>query len=365
MSLRVAVDATAIPGRRVGAGVYITELLAAMAHLAIDLDIFVNARDADELSSLVPRAALHPVRLPNRPARIMWAHSVLPLRIRRLGPEVFHGPHYTLPAGLRCPGVVTFHDPTFFTLPRVHERSKVAYFSRAARTGIARATRVIAVSEYARRGAIEHAGADDAAIDVVLNGVDHARYRPNSDGPAFPFEPYVLFVGALEPRKNVPALIEAYGEIASAGLPHHLVLAGPPAWGAAAVDAAVESLEFGKVHRLSYVPEEDKIRLLRRASAFVYPSLAEGFGLPVLEAMACGAPVLTTTGSAPQEIAADAALLVAPGDKEALRKALEQLLTDDGLVEDLRKRGLERARVFSWERCAEETIAVFRKAASS
>jgi glycosyltransferase involved in cell wall biosynthesis len=351
-----------MPGQRVGVGVYVTELLRALDPLNVDVHAFVNARDAEDLSGAARTATIHAVRLPNRPARLLWSQSVLPARVKRLRPDVFHGPHYTVPR-LRCPSVVTFHDPTFFTLPHLHERSKVAYFTRAARTGIARATRVIAVSEYARRGAIEHGRADAAKIDTVYEGVDASRYHPDGEGRPFDFEPYVLFVGAIEPRKDVPTLIAAYEGLVQNGLPHHLVLAGPPAWGAAAVDAAVGRLRGGTVHRLSYVPEDQKIELYRRASLFVYPSIAEGFGLPVLEAMACGAPVVTTSGSAPEEVAGDAALLVSSSDADALREAMHRVLTDEQVAADLSRRGLVRAQSFSWSRTAEQTLGVYRVAA--
>ena len=370
-TVRVAFDATSIPGRRVGAGVYVAELLRAMDALDVDLHAFVNSRDAEEFSSIAPRATLHSVRVPNRPARIVWAHSVLPLRVRRLRPDVFHGPHYTVPAFIGCPSVVTFHDPTFFTLPQLHERTKVVYFRRAARAGIARAARVIAVSSYAGRGAVDYAGADPDKVDVVYEGVDSNRYRPAADdepvrGSAFGAsgEPFILFVGSIEPRKDVPTLLAAYQGLLQSGFRHHLVLAGPPAWGSAEVAAGIERLQSGTVHQLAYVPEEQKIELYRRASVFVYPSIAEGFGLPVLEAMACGVPVVTTTGSAPEEIAQDGALLVPPRSPEALREAIARALTDEQLAADLRRRAVDRARSFTWARTAEATLDVYRKAAS-
>lgn len=361
--MRIAFDATSLPDprRRVGAGVYVTELLAAVDPLDVELHVFVNARDADDLGRRLPRATLHPVRLPNRPARLAWAHGVLPVALRRLRPDVFHGPHYSLPPALPCPGTVTFHDPTFFTIPNVHERSKVAYFTRAARSGIRRASRVIAVSEYSARGAVEHAGADPGRVDVVLEGVDPQRYRP---GPAPGGEPYLLFVGALEPRKDVPTLIRAYGRLAEDGLEHRLVVVGPRAWGARAVDAAITELRAGRVEVPSFVPEDRKIELFRGAAVFVYPSIAEGFGLPVLEAMACGAPVVTTTGSAPAEVAGDAAVLVPPGDTDALCGAIRRVLFEGGLAQELRTRGLARAGELTWARAAEQTVRVWHRAAA-
>jgi glycosyltransferase involved in cell wall biosynthesis len=284
------------------------------------------------------------------------------LHVRRIATDVFHGPHYTLPGRLHVPSVVTFHDPTFFTLPELHERAKVVYFTRAARSGLGRATRVIAVSEYARRGAIDHGHAPPDRVDVVLEGVDTDRYSP-APSAARPFEPFILFVGALEPRKNVPALVAAYAEIVAAGLPHHLVLVGPRAWGAEAVEAAASALPPGRVHQLSYVGEDEKIGLYRRAAVLAYPTIAEGFGLPVLEAMACGTPVVTTSGSAPEEFAAGAAVLVPPGDTGALRDALHRVLTDDALSERLRRAGPERARGLTWKRAAEATVEVYERAA--
>ncbi len=364
MTLRVALDATAIPGQRVGAGVYVAELLKAMHVLDLDLHVFVNDRDAAEFGSMLPRATMHTVALTNRIARLLWAHSVLPMRVRRIRPDVFHGPHYTLPGRLDRPSVVTFHDPTFFTLPELHRRAKVAYFTRAARSGIERATRVIAVSEYARRGAIEHGHADPSRVDVVLEGVDTERYSPtDGDTQTFSFEPYILFVGALEPRKNVPALVTAYADLVKAGLPHHLVLVGPRAWGASEVDAAMAAIPPDRVHQLSYVAEDEKIELYRHAAVLAYPTIAEGFGLPVLEAMACGAPVVTTTGSAPEEFATDAAVLVPPRDVEALRAALERVLTDAELSASLARIGPQRARNLTWRRAAEATVDVYERAA--
>src|SRR5581483_3025256 len=125
----------------------------------VDLGVFINSRDMDDFARLIPRARLFGIGFRSRPMRIAWARFVLPRLVRSLKPDVFHGPHYTLPGRLDCASVVTFHDPTFFTMPELHERAKVAYFTRAARAAISRATRVICVSEYARRGAIEHAGA--------------------------------------------------------------------------------------------------------------------------------------------------------------------------------------------------------------
>ncbi len=362
--LRVAVDATAIPSQRAGAGRYITELLRVVDPDEVELHVFVKDVDTEELRETLPGAEVHAASISGRPARIAWGRSVLPMRVRKLRPDVFFGPHYELPPGLPCPGVVTFHDPTFFTLPELHERKKVAYFRAASRGAVRRATRVIAPSAYAKLGAVEHARATPERVDVIHEGVDLQRHRPISTdlgSPVTDDHPYILFVGTLEPRKDVPTLIAAYDELDS---PAELVLVGQPGWGFGSVESAISNAKKKTmIRRAGYVEEDEKIRLYQHASVFVYPAIAEGFGLPVLEAMACGAPVVTTTGSAPEEVADDAALLVPPQDKSALRDAISRVLTDDSLALALRKRGPERAKRFTWAAAAEATTDVWRRAA--
>ena len=359
--MKVVVDATAMPGLRAGAAHYVIELLRAVDGSDADVHVLVKDADSAELASIVPGAEVHPVRVGGRASRMAWSHTLLARRVNALRPDVFHGPHYTLPSGLRCPSVVTFHDPTFFTHPQLHERTKVAYFTRAARSAVRRAARVIAISQYARRGAVEHAGADPERVDVVLHGVDIERFSPSEDHRDRP--PYVLFVGTLEPRKDVPSLIAAWDEL---DVPHELVIAGQRGWGTDAIDRAIAGARKRDAIRLAgYVPDDELVELYRGADAFVYPTFAEGFGLPVLEAMACGTPVVTTTGSAPEEFATGTALLVQPQDVAALRGALGKVLTEPTLAADLRRRGVERAREHTWTAAARATVDVWRRAAET
>lgn len=372
MALRVLLDASAIPAQRVGVGWYVAELVRALAPRSdVDLHVLARRSDVGELGGRAPDATFHGVTLRSRPSRLVWEQTTLPRRARRVGADVFHGPHYTLPRSLACPAVVTFHDPTFFTHPGLHERAKVAFFTRASRLSVRRAARTIAVSEFSRAGAVEHAGADPDRVDVVLHGIDHVRYTPHADATVDAklrtrvgvSGPYVLWVGALEPRKDVPTLVEAFARLVREGTAETLVLAGPAAWGARQVAEEIERSGVGdRIVRTGYVSEEEKVALYRGASAFCYPSIAEGFGLPVLEAMACGCPVVTTTGSAPEQVGDGAVVLVPPGDAEALTEALREILSEGVRAEDLRRRGVERARAFSWERTGEETFASYRRA---
>lgn len=357
--MRVLLDARPLPGHRLGVAQYVLRLAEHAAPLC-DLEVLAKATDRDEfpppvhLSRDLPR----PVRLA---VELAWDGR----RVNRLGPDVFHGVHYTLPRGLRVPATVTFHDDTMLTMPEVHERSKRLFFQRAIPAGIARADQVICVSESARRGAIAHAGADPERTHVVPHAVDHDRYRPAvgarpAEVQAICDGPYLLWVGALEPRKDVPTLIDAFERLA-AEIPHRLVLVGPDAWGAEAITARIGASPVrDRIVRTGWITEDTKADLYRHADAFAYPSLAEGFGLPVLEALACGTPTVTTTGSAPEEVAGDAALTVAPRDAGALAAAIGRALGEDG--PRLRAAGPARAAGYTWEATASGTVEVWRRA---
>jgi glycosyltransferase involved in cell wall biosynthesis len=252
------------------------------------------------------------------------------------------------------------------THPEWHEASKVRYFGWAMRRAVAAARRVLCVSATTARDLRELLGVPPERIDVTPLGtdlrpappaaVDVVRRRLGLDGP------YLLGLGTVEPRKDLPTLVRAFAGVA-AELPHRLVLAGLGGWGAGALAAEVAA--GGVADRIllpGYVPEADKAALLTGADVFAYPSRYEGFGLPVLEAMACGTPVVTTTGGSLPEVAGDAALLVEPGDPDALAAALAKLAGDPSARQAAAARGLARAAAFTWARCAAETVAAYRLA---
>jgi glycosyltransferase involved in cell wall biosynthesis len=371
---RVLLDATSLPPRPAGVGHYILHLIRELGKMdgEVELHVAAKARDAKGPLAELPGVRVHPVAVRSRPARLLWEQTGLPRLARRLGARVIHGPHYSLPLRTKIPRVVTFHDPTFFTHPELHERAKVLYFRRMAPMAVTRAARVIAVSRYARRAAIEHGGAEPDRVDVVHLGIDLARYRPEGDPEADAGvrerlgvrDPYFFWLGTIEPRKNVPAVVRGFDSLAASGLDGLLVVGGQSGWGAADLEEAIgRSRVSERVLRTGYLDEEEKLALYRGARAFVYPSLAEGFGLQVLEAMAVGCPVITTTGSAPEEVGGDAVILVPPGDGAALRDAMERVVAEPRTSEDLRARGPERARGFGWDRTARGTLETYRRAA--
>jgi len=364
---RVAVDATAVPARLTGAGVYVARVLAELAARDdLELEAFCAPGSAGALAA--PGLRLRPVRLAGagRPARIAWTQLLAGRAARRAGAGLLHGVHYELPLRSGLPQVVTVHDLTLLTHPEWHEASKVRYFGWAMRRAVAAATRVLCVSATTAADLTERLGVPGDRVDVTPLGTD---LRPAADSQVAELRrrlgldgPYLLGLGTVEPRKDLPTLVRAFAALA-AELPHRLVLAGLAGWGAGELEAAVAA--SGVADRIlvtGYVADADKAALLTGADVFGYPSRYEGFGLPVLEAMACGTPVVTTTGGSLPEVAGDAATLIDPGDEDALAAAIAKLVTDPPARQDAAARGLARAATFTWKRCAELTATAYTRA---
>jgi glycosyltransferase involved in cell wall biosynthesis len=370
--VRLLLDVSAIPARPMGAGVYVVNLVKALAALGeADLHLLTRRDDAARWTALAPGATPHAVVPPNRPARLAWEQARAPGLADQLGIEVWHGPHYTLPLRLRCPSVVTVHDLTFFDHPEWHQRTKVAFFRPMARAAAARAGVLVAVSD-ATAERLEEVLQPQAPVVTIPHGVDHDRFRPTRPGDAGDLAalgplgvrpPYIAFVGTMEPRKAVPTLVAAFARVASRRPELRLVLAGRDGWGTEAVRAAVEGSGVAtRVVRVRWVPDVALPALLRQAEAVAYPSFEEGFGLPALEALACGAPLVTSAGSPMAEVAGEAALTVPPGNVGALAWALGRILDDPATQDRLRRQGPRVARPHTWEQSARRHLDAYRLA---
>ena len=379
--LRISLDVTAVPAQPVGAGQYTLQLAGALA-VRTDVDMVLLARRSDgsrwrsvALGAEVVTSAPDP-----RPLRLAWEQLRLPSLLRQHQVSVHHGPHYTMPERSSVPSVVTIHDLSFFDQPRWHERSKVLLFRRAISVASRRAAVVVCPSLVTAER-LAHWCRVEAEVVVAPHGVDTRRFRPDEpdqgadvaalaqvDPRLAAGRPYLVFVGTLEPRKDIPTLVAAFGRIASRQSEALLVLAGRPGWGADAVNRAIEASGFAaRIIRTGYVSDAVVPALLRSAAGAVYPALYEGFGLPALEALACGSPLITTSGTAMEEVAGEASVLVEPGDVRGLADALDARLSHSseatGPEVDRRRRGFEIVSGHTWAASAARHLGAYRSAA--
>ena len=302
-------------------------------------------------------------------ARVLWEQLAQPRILRQIEADLAHGLAFVAPLFAPCPTVITIHDLSFIHFPSLFRPANRLYLAMLTRLSARRARRLIAVSHYTAAETTRLLGVETERIDVVYHGVEPAFHPlPAAEIAAFRQrkglpERFVLFVGTLEPRKNLERLVEAFARVRDERA--RLVLAGGKGWLYDELFARVEALNLSEeVIFPGYVPEGELPLWYNAATVLAYPSLYEGFGLPVLEAQACGTPVLTSNASSLPEAAGDAALTVDPYDAEALAVELNRLLTETSLRNELRERGLAHARQFSWPRTAQETARVYRRALS-
>jgi glycosyltransferase involved in cell wall biosynthesis len=374
--LQIGIDASRVAvAARTGTEHYTYELLAALARRdrASRYTLYCNQPPA-ALPPLGPNFALRRIPFPR-----LWTHARLSAELALHPPDVLFVPAHVLPLGAplrrRTRTVVTIHDMGYLHFPEAHTPMHRRYLRLSTLWSARAADHVIAISRATRDDLVRHAGVRPDKVTVIYHGLSE-RFRPIAD-PAIVGaararygigERYFLYLGTLQPRKNLERLIEAFAEVLKRLSVEtlerstlQLVIAGKRGWLTEAIERRAAQLGLaGQVFFTGYVPDEDVPALLSGALAFAFPSLYEGFGMPVLEAMACGAPVLAANTSSLPEVAGDAALLVAPTDTAAIAAALMRLADEPVLRDELRKRGLARAAEFTWDRCAAETLEVLR-----
>ncbi|MFD1931668.1 MULTISPECIES: glycosyltransferase family 4 protein [Nonomuraea] len=365
---RVLIDAAAVPADRGALNRYVDGLVGGLHRAGADVSVVCQRADAERYGRIAPSARVvpGPVAITNRSARLAWEQTGVPVIARRVGAQVIHAPYYSIPLRSGLPTVVTVHDVTWFGEP---EQQNSVFFRSAIRTDVRHANRVIVPSKATRDELIRLLTADPTRIDVAYHGVDHAIFHtPNdvearrvADRLALHGQQYVAFLGALEPRKNVPNLIRGFAR-AVEGLqdPPALVLGG--GIHEFDVDAAVSEVsERVKVVRPGYLPYSDLPGFLGGALVAAFPSMGEGFGLPVLEAMACGTPVLTTRRTSLPEVGGDAVAYTEP-DPDSIAVALGQLLASPERRAELAAAGLARAKEFSWDTSAQAHLLSYQRA---
>ena len=372
--LRVSLDVSAVPEHPVGAGRYTIELARELASIGLlELHLVARRSDAARWRLTCPGASLHAVVPSSRPLRLAFEQVVLPRYLRRWGVAVHHGPHYTLPERTTVPLVATIHDLTFFTRPGDHEAVKVRFFRRAIRRAVSRASVLIAVSDATRR-ALEERFPGHPPVVVAPHGVDGARFSPLAapndhelvaQAGVDPSTRFVLHVGTVEPRKGIDVLARAVVELNGSGQSIQLVVAGRRGWGGDLLAPYREELGPALVET-GYLTDDQVPALLRAAAVVAYPSREEGFGLPVLEALACGASVVTTEGSVMAEVAGGAAHLAPVDDVRGLAVAIGAALGEAAGERDARRAaGLAVARAATWSRSAELHVEAYRAAAAA
>jgi glycosyltransferase involved in cell wall biosynthesis len=369
--MRIAINTLAMKRELYGVGNYIKNLVSMLS--ALDREnsyvLFASRDNVCHLQGLGPNfeVGLAPHNLP---LRVCWEQTLLPLRLRQERIDVYHGPTFVTPFVKTCAQVVTIHDMTFHTMPQRHTFAKQLYFRNVIPAAIRRSDMAIAVSESTKRDILRLVKTDADKIAVVHLGVN-ARFL-SSNGIeelaavrmkyGIPRQ-FILFVGLIEPRKNLPGLVEAYQAVCSTS-PYDLVLAGSLGWDyAALLKKIADSPVRHQIHMPGYIADADLPALYRAAAVFVYPSFYEGFGLPVLEAMASGTPVISSATSSLPELVGNAGILVEPSDTNDLASALSRVMEDGSLRQRMSEDGIERAKLFTWQKTASETLDVYKRVA--
>jgi glycosyltransferase involved in cell wall biosynthesis len=388
--VQIGIDISRIAvAARTGTEHYTYELLAALARRdRYNQYLLYCNRPPAALPPLGPNFALRRIPFPR-----LWTHARLSAEVVARPPDLLFIPAHVVPLGVPLRGlctVVTVHDLGYLHVPDAHTRAQRLYLRLSTAWSARVAWRVIAISAATRDDLARFAGVPIEKVAVVHHGVA-PRFRPverpetvaavlrrygvvadlqnrrtaeppNRGAGMEGIPPYFLYVGTVQPRKNLVRLIEAYASLVHLQRPSpipQLAIAGKRGWLTEAIERRTSELGVAdQVRFTGYVADDDLPALLSGALAFVFPSLYEGFGMPVLEAMACGTPVLTSTTSALPEVAGDAALLVDPDSTAAIAAGLAQLTGDPALRDDLSARGRARAATFTWDSCADRTLAV-------
>ena len=378
--MRVAIDYTAALNQSAGIGRFVRSLIGALAELDGENQyLLLHAAPDPGLEPRFPSGAnfsRRRVRFSQRHLDILWHRLGLPLPVNLLtGPiDLFHSPDFVLPPVRQARTLLTVHDLAFLLYPECADVGLREYLEKAVPRSVRRADFLVADSENTRSDVICLLDVEPQRVEVVPGGVDPA-FRPVEDearlaalrhrlGVGEP--PFILAVGVIEPRKNHGLLIEAYRVLRDRRkLPHRLVIVGRRGWLWEDIVERAESSPYrDDILFVGFMPEEDLAAMYSAATVFAFPSLYEGFGLPPLEAMACGTPVVVSKTSSLPEVVDQAGLQVDPHDADALAAALELLILDEPLRTDLRCRGLERAASFTWRSAAEKLLAVYRRLAA-
>lgn len=369
--MRIGVDLSVIQSTKSGVDWYTHHVIKEMMELLApdeQLFLFTNREtgfEKEALSSPGTTVVMSRFRFQEP-----WRQFILPLLLQRHRIDVCFFTNFVLSIAATCPMVLTIHDLSFKLFPRTHSLRNVIWARSLVPISTRRAQRVIADSYNTKIDLLRVMNVAEEKVDVVHLGASELfSPEPHADDAETISrygitEPYILYVGTLEPRKNLTMLIRCFDKIARERPDVHLVLAGRRGWMAQAIFDELEKRDLlGRIQITGYVRDEDLPAIYRSASVFIYPSLYEGFGLPPLEAMSSGVPVIVSRNSSLPEVVGEAGLYVNPLDAEEMAEAIGRVLDDKELANSLREKGFERARQFSWHKTAVKTLEIIRAAA--
>jgi glycosyltransferase involved in cell wall biosynthesis len=370
--MRIAFDGTALQPQRTGVGYYTEHLLHHLAQETPDDDVIVvSNRPIDTTVPLPPRVRVASASWYS--PRMVWMQAFAPRALRDVGADVAHFTNGMVPLATSVPTVVTIHDMSLTLYPRYHPTRRVLLNRPLVDVAARRADAVITVSESAKRDIVSLYGLDPSRVHVVHEAAA-ASFRPVRDLETLErvrrqymlADRIILYVGTIEPRKNLPKLIEGFAKRRRSGdLRHQLVCVGPYGWRSRGIEDIIERSKVSHAITFTgYVPFADLPAIYSLAEMFVFPSLYEGFGLPVVEAMACGVPVITGPTAALAEVAGSAIEQVDELEADALGEAMVRLARSRERRDCLEQLGIARARMFSWTRAARETLEIYRHAAA-
>jgi glycosyltransferase involved in cell wall biosynthesis len=369
--MRIGFDTSPLTARRSGIGNYAANLLREIVPLLNEGDRISGlsvGRSAPDYEALGFTLDSRHVPIPARVMYRIWGMLNWPSVDGLLGDvDVYHATNFFLPPVRNARRIVSIPDASFAVVPELCSPKIVGPFSASVARFAREADVVLTISEASKRDIVEQFGADGEKVRVTYPGPGVMLHQEQRDESQEKLEatfgikgPFALFVSTLEPRKNIPGLVKAFDRVAE-DLPHSLVLAGQLGWNTGPIVDAINSAQHtDRIHRLGFVQDNDLASLYAAADAFVFPSFYEGFGLPVLEAMRAGCPVITTNNSALPEVGGDAAAYVDAHDVEALAETMIRVLSDETEREAMADRGRAQAAQFTWRNCADATLAAYR-----
>ena len=371
--MKIAIDAR-MGHERVGMGVYVSGLISHLGKIDKENEYFVIVHKGKK-ADFIPRQQNFivwetSISYENHFRRDIWEQVYLPWKLHKHRIDVYHGPSYVLPIFAKNKMVLTIYDMTLFATHDWYNPISRFRVQKLLRASAKKAHKIIAGSENSKRDIIEILRVPEEKVRVIYIGVND-MYKPIDDQHELDSIKarygitgrFVLHVGSLNPRKNIPRLIDAYGRLPAEILEEYqLVIAGKRSWKSEGIFAKVKQSGLeDRVIFTGFVEDDDLPLLMNAADLLVFPSLYEGFGIPPLEAMACGTPVVASNASSIPEVVGDAALLFDPYNIEEMADAMYRALTDEQLRNELRRKGFERVKLFSWEKAARETLAVYEE----